>query len=105
MSGTLFATAVTAEAIEAAFDGRWGIWLSDTGRWWAARQEMPGEPGAAGQDAAWQHTAGQDAAGVLLVRADDPDQLKARIVEQESLPGRAARSLVAGKLEGCPRLR
>jgi hypothetical protein len=25
-----------AAAIEAEFDGRWGIWLSGTGRWWAA---------------------------------------------------------------------
>jgi hypothetical protein len=30
-------TTATAEAIEADFGGRWGIWLSDTGRWWAAR--------------------------------------------------------------------
>jgi hypothetical protein len=30
-------TTATADAIEAEFGGRWGIWLSDTGRWWAAR--------------------------------------------------------------------
>jgi hypothetical protein len=24
-------------AIEAAFDGRWALWLSDTGWWWATR--------------------------------------------------------------------
>jgi hypothetical protein len=29
----------SAEAIEAAFGGRWGVWLSDTGWWWAARCE------------------------------------------------------------------
>jgi hypothetical protein len=27
----------SAEAIEAVFGGRWGVWLSDTGWWWAAR--------------------------------------------------------------------
>jgi hypothetical protein len=86
------ASAAAAEAIEAAFDGRWGIWLSGTGRWWAARQEAPGGPGP-------------DADGVLLVRADDPVQLKARILEQEAMPEGAARSLVAGKLEGCQRPR
>lgn len=26
----------TTDAIEAAFGGRWGIWLSDTGYWWAS---------------------------------------------------------------------
>jgi hypothetical protein len=31
------ATTATAQAIEADFGGRWGIWLSETGRWWAAR--------------------------------------------------------------------
>ena len=28
----------TAETLETAFGGRWGIWLSDTGRWWATRR-------------------------------------------------------------------
>jgi hypothetical protein len=38
----------TVEALEAATNGRWGIWLSDTGWWWAARTqtlaaaELPG---------------------------------------------------------------
>jgi hypothetical protein len=68
--GTRFAAAVTTDAIETAFEGRWGIWLSYTGRWWAARHDGP-NPGGLG------------APGVLLVRADDPDQLKARIQEQE----------------------
>jgi hypothetical protein len=68
--GTQFAAALATDAIETAFDGRWGIWLSYTGRWWAARHDgpNPGNPGTP---------------GVLLVRADDPDQLKARIQEQE----------------------
>jgi hypothetical protein len=75
MSNAGSASAVTAEAIETAFDGRWGIWLSCTGRWWAKRQDGPS-------------VTGPDTAGVLLVRADDPDQLRARIQEQESLPAR-----------------
>ncbi len=78
MDNTRFATALTVEAIETAFDGRWGIWLSGTGRWWAARQE---EPRAAGPEVAWP--AG---ASVQLVRADDPDQLRARIQEREAHP-------------------
>ena len=60
---------VTAEAIEAEFGGRWGIWLSGTGRWWAVLHE---ERSAAGPGA------------VLPVRADDPDQLKARIQQREA---------------------
>jgi hypothetical protein len=65
----------TADAIATAFGGRWGIWLSGTGRWWAARQGGPS-------------VAGQGGADVLLVRADDPDQLRVRIQEQEARPGR-----------------
>ena len=30
-------TGEVVEAIESEFGGRWGVWLSDTGRWWAAR--------------------------------------------------------------------
>jgi len=29
----------TAAAIEAVFGGRWRVWLSDTGRWWAAHTD------------------------------------------------------------------
>jgi hypothetical protein len=74
---------VTVEAIETAFDGRWGIWHSGTGRWWAARHEVPAETGAEPAEA---HAAGSGGPPVMLVRADDPDQLKARIQEQESRP-------------------
>jgi hypothetical protein len=28
---------LTVTVIEAAFHDRWGVWLSDTGWWWAAR--------------------------------------------------------------------
>jgi len=70
-------TGVTAEAIETALGGRWGIWLSGTGRWWAARREEPS-------------ASRLDAAGVLLVRADDPDQLRTRIQEHEALAGGTA---------------
>jgi hypothetical protein len=41
--------AATAAAIEAEFGGRWGIWLSDTCQWWAARrQALSAEELAAG---------------------------------------------------------
>ena len=82
MNDTQTGAAVTVEAIETAFDGRRGIWLSGTGRWWAARQE---EPSAAGPEVA--RPAG---ASVQLVRADDPDQLRARIQEQEAHPREAS---------------
>jgi hypothetical protein len=43
-----FDSTVAATA-EAGFDGRWGIWLSDTGQWWAARrQALSAEEMAAG---------------------------------------------------------
>jgi|HubBroStandDraft_6_1064221.scaffolds.fasta_scaffold901356_2 hypothetical protein len=29
----------TTEALESAFGDRWGIWVSDTGRWWASRRQ------------------------------------------------------------------
>ena len=29
---------ITAE-LESAFGDRWGIWVSDTGRWWASRRQ------------------------------------------------------------------
>jgi hypothetical protein len=30
---------VTTDVVEAAFGGRWGIWLSDTGYWWASYRD------------------------------------------------------------------
>jgi hypothetical protein len=64
--------AAATEAIEAAFDGRWGVWLSDSGQWWATRTH--------------QLTAQQTSAGcVPHVRADSPDELTDCIRQQESL--------------------
>jgi hypothetical protein len=62
----------TAEHIEAAFDGRWGAWLSDTGRWWAARIRPL--------------TAEQITAGCAqYVRADTPGELMQAIRDEEQL--------------------
>jgi hypothetical protein len=66
------ATAATAEAIEAGFGGRWGVWLSDTGRWWAARTRAL--------------TSDQLNAGcVPFIQADNPDELTERIRQQDRL--------------------
>jgi hypothetical protein len=63
-------TTATAEAIEADFGGRWGIWLSDTGRWWAARTSTL--------------TSAQLNTGcVPFVQADNPAGLTERIREQD----------------------
>jgi hypothetical protein len=64
--------AATTEAIEAAFGGRWGAWLSDTGQWWATRTHTL--------------TAREISAGrIPHVRADSPEELIEYIREQESL--------------------
>lgn len=61
-----------AETLEAAFCGRWGIWLSDTGRWWASHRAAL--------------TSADLAAGcVPFVRADTTSQLVERIQAQEDL--------------------
>jgi hypothetical protein len=69
------ATTATAEAIEASFGGRWGVWLSDTGRWWAARTSSL--------------TSAQINVGcVPFIEADTPAELTDRIREQDRLsPG------------------
>jgi hypothetical protein len=62
----------TAAVIEKTFGGRWGVWHSDTGRWWASRR----------------HTlsASQLSAGcVPFLRAADPDQLVKYIRTQDDL--------------------
>jgi hypothetical protein len=61
-----------AKDIEAAFGGRWGAWLSDTGHWWAARVRPL--------------TAGQTAAGCTqYVRADTSGELMQAIRDEEQL--------------------
>jgi hypothetical protein len=68
-------TTATTQAIEADFGGRWGAWLSDTGRWWAARTRAL--------------TSDQLNAGcVPFIEADNPDELTERIRQQDRLsPG------------------
>jgi hypothetical protein len=57
-------------AIAAAFGGRWNIWLSDTGHWWAARANPP--------------TAAERTAGcVHFLRATTIGELRRSIEEQE----------------------
>ncbi len=65
-------TTATAGAIEADFGGRWGVWLSDTGRWWATRTSPL--------------TSAQLNAGCIpFIQADNPDELAERIREQDRL--------------------
>lgn len=62
--------------LEAAFGGRWGIWLSDTGRWWAARRSA-------------LSSAELSAGCVPFLRADGPSQLAERIQSQEEMASQA----------------
>jgi hypothetical protein len=67
--------AATATGIEAEFGNRWGVWLSDTGQWWAARrQALSSEDLAAGC--------------VPYLQAGNPDELKDRIRDEETLTTR-----------------
>lgn len=70
--------AATVAAIETEFGNRWGVWLSDTGQWWAARRQGL--------------TAAQQAAGcVPYLQASDPDALRHQIADEEALtPGPCA---------------
>jgi hypothetical protein len=62
----------TVAAIEAAFPGRWGVWLSDTGWWWATRTRAL--------------TSQEVSAGCTPhIHADNPDELTERIHQQERL--------------------
>jgi hypothetical protein len=69
----------TVTAIESEFGSRWGVWLSDTGQWWAART--------------WAMTAAEEAAGcVPYIQARDPGELRQQIRDEEALlPGQRAR--------------
>ena len=65
-----------AKTLEAIFDGRWGIWLSDTGRWWATRRAAL--------------TAAELAAGcVPYLRAETESQLAEHIQAEEKLSAQA----------------
>jgi hypothetical protein len=66
----------TAAEIENAHGGRWAVWQSDTGQWWAARtQPLTSSQLAAG--------------GVPFLRAAAPDELRQAIGEEEQLTGRS----------------
>lgn len=57
-------------AIEASFDGRWAVWLSDTGWWWATRTSAL--------------TAAETSAGwVPHLQASSLDELVERIRQQD----------------------
>ncbi len=72
-----FASTCTMETLEAAFGGRWSIWLSDTGRWWAARRTSL--------------TATELSAGcVPFLRADAPPRLAEQLEAQEEMSGQAS---------------
>lgn len=89
MDETQAHSASSAEAIEAAFGGRWGVWLSDTGWWWAARCE-PLNASALG------------AGCVPFLRAQTPAGLAERIQDQEDLHTRAAGTAQAGQRQTFP---
>jgi hypothetical protein len=64
--------AATVAGIEAEFSDRWGVWLTETGHWWATRREAL---------TSQQATAGY----VPFLCADSPDQLREAISEQERM--------------------
>jgi len=68
-------TTCTIETLEAAFGRRWGIWLSETGRWWAARR-------------AALSAAELSAGCVPFLRAETAFQLGEGIEAQEEISGR-----------------
>jgi hypothetical protein len=72
-----------AAAIEADYE-RWRVWLSDSGKWWAARKESL--------------TADELSAGcVSFLQADDPDDLRQKIDAEEQLTGQLCeKSSVSG---------
>lgn len=79
--------AATVTAIETEFGNRWGVWLSDTEQWWAARRKAL--------------TSAQQATGcVPYLQSDDPDALRHQIADEEALtPGqRAERAAMASSL-------
>jgi hypothetical protein len=64
--------AATVAAIERAFEGRWAVWLSDSGWWWATRTRSLSPR--------------EIAVGCIpFVQADDPGELTERIRQQDLL--------------------
>ena len=72
MTATEISTAEIIQAIEAACEDRWGIWLSDTGRWWAARNRS-------------LTVSDFNAGCVPFLRVDSPAELADAIREQDRL--------------------
>ena len=64
--------AATVTAIETEFGNRWGVWLSDTGQWWATRTQA-------------MTTAEQAAGCVPYLQASDPGELRQQITDEEAL--------------------
>jgi hypothetical protein len=62
----------TAADIEAACNGRWAVWQSDSGQWWAARTR----PLTAHQ---------QNTGAVPYLRAETPGELRQAISDEERL--------------------
>jgi hypothetical protein len=79
----------SAEAIEATFGGRWRVWLSDTGWWWAARCQP-------------LNLAALGAGCVPFLRAQSPAALAERIQDQEDLHTRAVSTSQAGQQQDYP---
>jgi hypothetical protein len=77
-----------AAAIEAGYE-RWRVWLSDTGKWWAARKESL--------------TADELSVGcVPFLQADDPDDLRQKIDAEEQLTGQLCEKSSASGLARAP---
>ena len=72
MTATEISTAEIIQALEAACEDRWGIWLSDTGRWWAVRDRS-------------LTVSDFNAGCVPFLRADSPAELADAIREQDGL--------------------
>ncbi len=67
--------ATTVAAIEAATCNRWGVWVSDTGWWWAARTHALSAQALS-------------AGCVPFIHADNSNELAERINQQDRLmPG------------------
>jgi hypothetical protein len=72
-----------AAAIESDYE-RWRVWLSDTGKWWAARKDAL--------------TAGELSSGAVpFLQADDPDELRQKIEAEEQLAARTSEPSASGR--------